>query len=69
MLEKEIIFTSPVAGLIEEPKPALQFIPEEYKKLRKWWKNSKVLYAFFRFFNDGIYFNYSRRNRDCFKKN
>jgi hypothetical protein len=35
MLEKEIIFTSPVAGLIEEPKPALQFIPEEYKKLKK----------------------------------
>ena len=30
---KDIIFSSPLAGHVEEPKPSSKFLPEEYKKM------------------------------------
>lgn len=42
LISKKIIFESDLAGLVEEPKPALQSIPESFKQLNKFINNKKT---------------------------
>lgn len=41
-INKKIIFESDLVGLVEEPKPALQSIPESFKQLNKILNNRRI---------------------------
>lgn len=42
MLDKPIIFSSPFKGLISEPKPGVQCIPEAYKKMDRYFEKKET---------------------------